>query len=349
MIKCTLSRALGLSASSSWSALKTCRVQRSMSSVAPSVCHRLSERGLVRVAGAHAATFLQGLITNDMRCLDVNCHTMALYALMLNLQGRVLYDLIVYNVSGTADAENADYLVECSAEVVPELLALMKKYKLRKKVSLTDESEALDVWAVLGKGIPNIDASKCTVAHKDPRLAEMGHRLIVPKELDGMTIVENSTQADNRENYLLHRYRLGVGEGTVDLPPGSALPLESNAVFLNGVSFSKGCYIGQELTARTHHTGVVRKRLMPVRLLGGMRDTQSGDSVVNAHGKRCGKLRGSHEDRGLALLRVQDVVGKGPLEIHRKSDDQGQLKVAECEACVPEWWPQDADAIAKRT
>lgn len=97
----------------------------------------------------------------------------------------------------------------------------------------------------------------------DPRLPDLGQRVILPADHqpDGTPVPD--------EVYTERRFRLGVAEGSSEIPSGAALPLEYNLDALNGVSFSKGCYVGQELTARTHFQGVIRKRLMPLRLLGG--------------------------------------------------------------------------------
>lgn len=130
----------------------------------------------------------------------------------------------------------------------------------------------------------------------------------------------------------------GIPEGVCDLPPGMALPLESNLVFMNGVSFTKGCYIGQELTARTHHTGVIRKRLFPVKLEGPL--PASGVSpgaivTVTATGQAAGKFRAGQGHVGLALLRSETI--KGPL--HIKTSESQLVAVT---AVVPDWWPTAA-------
>lgn len=126
----------------------------------------------------------------------------------------------------------------------------------------------------------------------------------------------------------------GIPEGVRDLPPGVALPLESNLAFMNGVSFTKGCYIGQELTARTHHMGVVRKRLFPVQLTGLLpaHSLAPGAAVFTESGQAAGKYRAGLGDVGLALLRSEQA--RGPL--HVRTPEGGRVTLT---AFVPDWWP----------
>lgn len=133
---------------------------------------------------------------------------------------------------------------------------------------------------------------------------------------------------------LLPSHPTGVPEGVRDLPPGVALPLESNLAFMNGVSFTKGCYIGQELTARTHHMGVIRKRLFPVQLLGPVPEDgiALGAPVLTESGQAAGKYRAGQGDVGLALLRAEKI--KGPLHIRTSNSSLVALTVS-----VPDWWP----------
>lgn len=126
----------------------------------------------------------------------------------------------------------------------------------------------------------------------------------------------------------------GVPEGVHDLPPGVALPLESNLAFMNGVSFTKGCYVGQELTARTHHMGVIRKRLLPVQFSGPLPASgiAPGTSVLTESGQAAGKYRAGQGDVGLALLQLEKI--RGPL--HIRTAESGRVALT---ASVPDWWP----------
>ncbi|XP_021544512.1 putative transferase CAF17, mitochondrial, partial [Neomonachus schauinslandi] len=230
------------------------------------------------------------------------------------------------------------FLLECDRAVLGALQRHLALYKIRRKVAVEPRPE-LRVWAVLprtaeeaGGAAPLRErAEGATVLTRDPRTARMGWRLLTQDE--GLALVPGGRLGDLRD-YHRHRYQQGVPEGIHDLPPGVALPLESNLAFMNGVSFTKGCYIGQELTARTHHMGVIRKRLFPVRLSGPLPagGVSPGTSVLTASGQAAGKYRAGQGDVGLALLRSEQI--KGPL--HIRTAESGQVALT---ASVPDWWP----------
>ena len=117
------------------------------------------------------------------------------------------------------------------------------------------------------------------------------------------------------------------------MPAGKCFPLEYNADYMHGVSFHKGCYVGQELTARTHHTGIVRKRIMPVRLLDGpARDVNLECDVTNGEGKKIGRIRAWSGTSGLGLMRVSESL------------DAENLLLGDANIVVnkPFWWPKEA-------
>ncbi|XP_008825248.1 putative transferase CAF17, mitochondrial isoform X1 [Nannospalax galili] len=304
-------------------------------------CFLLEERALLRVRGPDAAPFLLGLLTNELPLPGPAAgaappSARAAYAHFLNVQGRTLYDVILYGLPLCTE-EAPDFLLECDSSVLGALQKHLSTYKIRRKVTVEPQPE-LHVWAVLPstpqvlEAVPlleRVDAT--TVLIRDPRTVYMGWRLLTQD--DGPALVPKG-QLRNLQDYHMHRYQQGIPEGVCDLPPGVALPLESNLAFMNGVSFTKGCYIGQELTARTHHTGVIRKRLFPVRLKGPLPASgiDPGTLVVTATGQVAGKFRAGQGHMGLALLRSETI--KSPLHI-RTSDSQ-QVTVT---ALVPDWWP----------
>ncbi|XP_013403283.1 putative transferase CAF17 homolog, mitochondrial [Lingula anatina] len=310
---------------------------------------QLGHRGLIRFAGPDSTQFLQGLITNDMNCLqrELDCHKMALYAFLLNVKGRVVCDMFVYNISKAPDTHI--YLLEVDTELVDEVHTTMKKYRLRKKVDIavTDELKVVAVFPVedgpfdAELTIGSTDGAPLVAVEKDPRLTAMGYRLVLPAFDDVTPHLPDVKEADTPTAYHVKRLRLGIGEGPTDHPPGKALPLECNAAYLHGVSFDKGCYIGQELTARTHHTGMIRKRIMPLLIDSQSSvDLQAEDVLVNSDGKECGIFRSAMGQNGLGLMRVDEA--KGPLTVRRKGTEKSDVKMIDgvtVTAQQPFWWP----------
>ncbi|XP_017518617.3 putative transferase CAF17, mitochondrial isoform X3 [Manis javanica] len=305
-------------------------------------CFPLGERALVRVRGPDSAPFLLGLLTNELP-LPSPADSAAppavhvCYAHFLNVQGRTLYDVILYRVPAPSDQAPA-FLLECDSGVLGALQSHLALYRIRREVTVELHPE-LRVWAVLpdvpeeasGAAVLWEQAQGAAILTRDPRTARMGWRLLAQDE--GPALVPGGRLGDVRD-YHRHRYRHGIPEGVRDLPPGVALPLESNLAFMNGVSFTKGCYIGQELTARTHHMGVVRKRLFPVQLTGLLpaHSLAPGAAVFTESGQAAGKYRAGLGDVGLALLRSEQA--RGPL--HIRTPEGGRVTLT---AFVPDWWP----------
>ncbi|XP_004586396.2 putative transferase CAF17, mitochondrial [Ochotona princeps] len=299
-------------------------------------CFPLEERALLRVHGPDAAPFLLGLLTNELPLPDLaegvtHPAVRSVYAHFLNVQGRTLYDVILYGLPSPPA-----FLLECDRPVLSELQEHLLRYRVRRKVTVELFTE-LCVWAVLpsspeaGDVLLPKEAGTPTILTPDPRTIRMGWRLLTcdmaPSLLPGGHL-------GALREYHRHRYLQGIPEGIRDLPPGMALPLESNLAFMNGVSFTKGCYVGQELTARTHHTGVIRKRLFPVRLSGRLPASGlvPGSVVLTATGQPAGKFRAGLEDVGLALLWSERI--SGPLHVPTTESCSVALTAA-----VPDWWP----------
>jgi len=310
--------------------------------------HALTDRALIRIEGVDTQALLQGLVTQDLELLN---QSPSVYAMMLNLQGRVLYDVIIYNASSPR-SEVQKYLLECDASVAPDIVSHLKKYKLRKNCDIVDVSDVYEVSSVrpttermaslssLPRKSEFAEAfDPILIACRDPRLKDIGWRLISGKGFEVSEALGGGAVSRPLVEYREQRYKLGVAEGIHDLEPGKTFPLESNLVFLNGVSFSKGCYLGQELTARTHHTGVIRKRIMPLILsapISAELGPFSGNLILNTAGKDAGKFRDAVGVHGIGLVRVNMsggrliVVGKG--------------RESECYARMPHWWPVDDPA-----
>lgn len=297
----------------------------------------LKQRRLVSVNGLDSLQFLQGLVTNDMNHLTRG--NTSIYAMFLNKGGRVMYDSIIYK---TGD-ENKFY-VECDVEVVDQVVKHLKLFRVRRKIDV-DAVNDKNVWVVFDDSAGKKSSillpkkhGKDEIVCIDPRLKYLGTRLILEGDKDESYVkslfedkgsdIETSIENDYRK----HRYSLGIGEGSTDLPNTKCFPLESNADFLNGVSFQKGCYVGQELTARTHHTGVVRKRLMPLKFSDTLKTVENLDTIdiLNESDQKIGKLRGYCNGYGLALLRIELAIKSIKLLANG----------IECQTYKPLWWPQ---------
>ena len=223
---------------------------------------RLASRGVLRIEGRDARKLLQGLVTSDVTLLDAAPQ----YTCFLSAQGRVLHDAFL--VSGP----DGSVLLDSELSAQAELTAHLKRYKLRSKVTIRDATDELAVVASWDDGSVGAAAADVRPPSEgghwaDPRLPQLGSRLLWPAREAAPTAVSQIDAAEViADVYDARLALLGVPNGQAHLPPGEALPLESNLELLNAISFTKGCYLGQELTARTNFRGVVRKRLAPLVL-----------------------------------------------------------------------------------
>jgi len=236
---------------------------------------KLTTRRLISLHGEEAPKFLQGLVTNNVRT-----ETQAgFYAAFLTAPGKVLNDVFVYPTLGshwhkeTNHDEQQGFLVEVDADQAELLLKHIKKHKLRAKFKLRLlEQGELDVWSVWKEDerwrahgrAPQEDG---VLGLTDCRAPGMGQRLLFPSTNN---VVASTTLSEVDEAplsaYTIRRYLRGVPEGQKEIPREESLPMNYNFDIMGGIDFKKGCYLGQELTIRTHHTGVVRRRILPVML-----------------------------------------------------------------------------------
>lgn len=238
----------------------------------------LTNRSALLIEGVDSVAFLQNLVSNDVRLARADS---AVHAALLTPQGKFLHDLFV-----TAAPEGL--LLDIEAERRDDLIARLNAYKLRAKIALRPMDDAYDLWAVWGTDAP-------PVGYADPRLPALGRRVFVAK---GET--PPATEIQPFAAYDEHRLTLGIADGSRDLELGQSTLAEGNFDLLNGIDWEKGCYIGQELTARMHYRGLAKKRLFPVRLSALL---PSG-AVITGQGREVGTMRSSNGARGLALLDI---------------------------------------------
>ena len=261
-------------------------------------------------------------------------------------------------------------LIEVDADQVENLAKHLKRFKLRAKVGITvlDEGE-WNVWSVWGKGNKqHLDGND--VWCPDTRAPDMGYRIIRPynAKLNGESEVTS-------EQYDLRRILMGVVEGQSEMIKESALPQESNVDYMGGIDFRKGCYVGQELTIRTHHTGVVRKRILPVLIYDGEEKSRPPDQLIYApesnlvlpprganinrvdkKGRSAGKWLGGVGNVGLALCRLEAMTDTVLTSEGNQWSPEHEFKVAwgpeeekgggevRIKAFVPKWHQERAEA-----
>jgi len=251
----------------------------------PSV--HLADRGVVRVSGDDAKTFLDNLITCDLD--RVSAHNARLGAL-LTPQGKILFDFLVFQ----APAEiGGGYYLDVLKVFAPDLAKRLGFYKLRAKVAVEDLSDSLAV--VAGWDAPKPEDETGLVA-EDPRLPALGWRAIVAAQ-DAAEFGKDPAEA-----YHAHRIALGVPEGGRDFLFGDAFPHEALMDQLQGVDFDKGCYVGQEVVSRMQHRGTARTRIVPAVYEGGFAAEVGVE--VTAGNKALGKTGTGAEGRGLLMIRL---------------------------------------------
>ena len=245
----------------------------------------LSQRGVIALTGADRVSFLNGLVSNEVSRAAPG---KAVWAALLTAHGRYVADFFIF-------ADEETLLLDAPRDAVAGLVTKLRRFKLRAAVEVADVSERYGVYAAWD-GVP----PQIPVTAPDPRLGQAGFRCL-----------SEAAQRTNAtaEDYAAHRLGLGLPDGPPDLEPEKTLLLEAGFDELNGVAWDKGCYMGQELTARTKYRGLIKRRLIPVSL------SEAGPppgTPVLAEGAEVGTLRSSSGSLGLATLRL-DALGKNLL------------------------------------
>jgi len=259
----------------------------------------LSDRAILTISGADRKKFLQGLITNDVEKLSgtpisssptsapPTTVNLAIYAALLTAQGKYLHDFFITEVGETL------YL-DCERVGLPDLFKRLMMYRLRADVTIIDGTDDFDVMA---SGQPAPDA---VVNAQDPRHKAMGYRVILK------ATEKRQPPYDINNHYDELRLTWGLPDGSRDFNRDKTLILEGNIEDLNGVDFDKGCYVGQEVTARMKHRTSLKKRLLPVKLDGDL--PPHGTEITNEAGKKIGDLRSGKEGRAIGYFRLADMT-----------------------------------------
>ena len=245
----------------------------------------LPERGVVEISGEDRVSFLQGLVSNDVAQARPG---EAVWAAFLTPQGKWLADFFIL---ATDDA----LLLDCSRDQAAFLIKSLGRYKLRAKVVLRDVSEERAVHVAWDEKPSVPDA----LIAADPRHAQAGWRIIAAAALPGTA---------SEQDWHRHRIALGLPDGARDMEAEKSVLLEAGFDELHGVSWSKGCYLGQELTARTKYRGLLKRRLAPVRVDGDL--PEPGTKVMRAD-EEVGTLRYGVPGLAMALLRLEALDAEG--------------------------------------
>ncbi len=278
-------------------------------------------RSFISLTGKDCASFLQGIITNDIhKVTDSN----SIYTALLTPQGRYLFDFFVF--------KNTDGLmIDVDKERQEDLVKLLKKYKLRSDVeikriygdSLVRCAFGDDVFSYFD--IPTTPGftkeGEGYIVYVDPRLSDLGVRIVT---LDQTIFDKMGLELVKYREYDRHRLSLGVPEGGTDMITEKAIPLECGLDELNAVSWDKGCYLGQELTARTKHRGLVRKRLLPVTFEPVFIPELSPIFHLD---QEVGSMRSSDLGHGLALIRLEVLEILAPDETLISNGEKLQVQV----------------------
>ncbi|KAL7271640.1 ccr4 associated factor [Rhizina undulata] len=303
-------------------------------------------RRLIMIHGIDAPKYLQGVTTTNIPLLTDH---RGAYSAFLTAQGRVLFDVFIYPINhsprwrATSKApEDPGFFIEYDAESTPSLLSHIKRYKLRSKFTVRAlEPGEWDVWSVWDT--KSLIHHKGEIGSLDNRAPDFGKRLVLP---DGKR-PEVEFDEVGPDSYMIRRILHGVPEGQQEILGGSALPGESNMDYMGGIDFRKGCYVGQELTIRTHHRGVVRKRILPVQVYPLDEETQpevltydptipiplppqqTNISRVGKKSRSAGKYLTGVGNIGLALCRLEimtDVKLDAKGETGYRPDDEFQVE-----------------------
>lgn len=244
---------------------------------------RLEDRAVIAIAGPEARDFLQGLVTNDVR--QVSRQNLR-YAALLTPQGKILCDFLI------SEAPDGLYL-DCGGATAAGLAKRLSIYRLRAKVQIEVRDDLAVAWSQAGEMTANFVP--------DPRHPDLCARAIV-----AAATAPAGIGADTFRELRLDR---GIPEGA-DFGQDKIFALDSDLDELGGIAFDKGCYVGQELTARMKHRGTARKRLLPVQSVGGAA-LPAPETAVTADGRELGALMSVYGGKGFALLRLDRLDEAG--------------------------------------
>ena len=284
------------------------------------------DAGFIMVSGAEAIDFLQSILTANVATIAIgDCRPAAL----LTPQGRILIDMMVYRPS------HQDIFLQTDKERAGDLLARLRRYRLRRPVTL---EQSIDLHLTFWWGYKGTIKPDDANIFQDPRHADLGCRIIssnaeIPSALHG-------ARPASCDDWQARRIGQAIPEGPIDLVPERALMLEAGLDKLAAVDFEKGCYVGQEVTARTHYRGLVKRRLLPLRCEGS--PPAVGSEIV-WQGKVIAASKTAaacpdHADHSLALalFKLDDIYS---IINHATATSASRLSIngQAAKLCPPQW------------
>ena len=340
----------------------------------------LTNRSIIRLAGPDAGVFLHNII--PAKISDLGGSRNPIYTAFLSAQGRILNDVFIYPPDARANGE--EWYIEIDEASVGDLLKHLRKHKLRAKFTLEKvDPRSLCVyhsWPSDANEVPDHGS----IGGDDPRPG-MGVRWLDATSEDPSLQRLQDTRGEKAtlKDYTIYRMLNGIAEGQSEIVSNHALPQESNIDFFGGIDFFKGCYLGQELTIRTHHTGVVRKRILPCQLYDKDSPPPSEEqaapeyhpeskillpppgsniskSKAKGRGRSSGKWLGGVGNIGLALCRLEmmtdiqltaDCTNYDPAEQYKVQwEVEGVVPQREVmlKPFVPKWMREGVEASLRR-
>lgn len=248
---------------------------------------------ILRISGADARPFLQGLITNNVEHLNAS-HP--IYAALLTPQGKIISDFMLFEAA-------AGIFIDCASAHVSDLVSRLSRYRLRAKVSIDVLGPSTTVAAAASKPPEHLDSF---ATFSDPRYPGLGHRWILNTDNPAATLGAHGIELEPKEHYERHRIECCIPDSVRDLEADSYFPLDCNFEELHGVDFDKGCYVGQELTSRMKHRATSRRRILPVSATGSLPPAGTKITIADIE---IGEMRGSLGPIGLALVRLDKLGG----------------------------------------
>ncbi len=262
---------------------------------------QLKSRAILAISGNNITEFLQGVCTSDINKLDKN--TLG-YGAHLNPQGRFLYDFFILK-------QNDKILLECNKHELMDLAKSLHKYTLNFSVEFDDMSDDYNIFAIFG--------NESNEGYPDPRHKKLGNRIYLPKNKKPTTGKEKLEDA-----YEEYRINLCIPDGSKDAIKNRTFSAELGLEFLNGVSFDKGCYVGQELVARLHFRTEAKKRLYKI----SSKNKISTSMPIMFENSEVSKISSAYNNTGLAIINT------------RYANKKLSCNNEEINISAPDWWQQ---------